>query len=288
MDRLLKSLENRGSLFWTIVSVILVGLLGIVDYLTGYEISFSLFYLAPVALATSYVSFGLGLMISILSAVTWLIAEIAAGKEYTQAIIYIWNTLIRFGFFIIVTYLISELRKVHEAQRILARTDYVSGAMNARSFNELVEMEIGRSRRYEHPFTVAYIDLDNFKAVNDNLGHDVGDEAIRFVASELKTHLRGTDIVARLGGDEFALLLIATGQPEAQLIITRLHARLIERMQRKNWPVTLSIGVVICGIAPPSAEKLMKMADELMYTVKNTTKNDVRFATYMGSQSGKC
>ena len=127
IGHLAKSLENRSSLFWTIAGIILVGLLGIVDYLTGYEISFSLFYLAPVALVTSYVSLRLGLIISILSAVTRLVAEIAAGKEYTQAIIYLWNTLIRFGFFMIMTYLISELRKVHEVQRTLARTDYVSG-----------------------------------------------------------------------------------------------------------------------------------------------------------------
>jgi predicted signal transduction protein with EAL and GGDEF domain len=163
MDRLFTSLEKRGSLFWTIAGITLVGLLGIVDYLTGYEISFSLSYLAPIALVTSYVSLQLGLMISILSAVTWLAAELEAGKEYTHTIFYLWNTLIRFGFFIIITYLISELRKMHQAQRILASTDYVSGAMNARSFNELVEMEIDRSRRYQHPFTVAYIDLDNFK-----------------------------------------------------------------------------------------------------------------------------
>ena len=282
MDKIFESLEKRGSSFWTIGGITSVVLLGIVDYLTGYEISFSLFYLAPVAAVTWYVNQKLGLMVSVLSAMTWMVAEIAAGQRYTYPIIFLWNTLIRFGFFSIVTHLVSELNKAHKAQHALARTDYISGAINARSFNELVEMELGRLRRYRHPFTVAYIDLDNFKAVNDNLGHDAGDEVIRFMASELKFQLRGTDIVARLGGDEFAILLLATGEFEGQLVVSKLHTQLTEQIRQKNWPITLSIGAVICLAAPASVEDVLKMADKLMYTVKNSTKNDIRFATYVG------
>ncbi len=192
--------------------------------------------------------------------------------------------MIRFGFFVLVTYLVAEIRSVHEAQRLMARTDYVSGAVNARYFNELVEMEIARSRRYQYPFTVAYIDLDDFKQVNDNFGHDTGDEVIRFITSELKSQLRSTDTVARMGGDEFVLLLPTVGQSEAQSVIPRLHYELTQQMQQRNWPVTFSIGVVICVVAPASAKELIKMADELMYTVKNSTKNNFRCLTYTGVQ----
>ncbi len=284
MNRILESLEHQSHSFWIATGITSIGLLGIVDYLTGYEISFSLFYVAPIAAAAWFVNRRQGWTMSILSSITWLIAELASGQRYTSPFIYLWDTLIRLGFFILVTYLVAELRSAHEVQRSLARTDYVSGAVNARHFNELVEMEIARSRRYQYPLAVAYIDLDDFKQMNDAFGHDTGDEVIRFLARDLKARLRNTDIVARMGGDEFALLLPEVGQSESQAVISRLHADITQQMRQKGWPVTLSMGAVICAVAPDSAKELIRMADELMYTVKNSTKNNFRFLTYTGIQ----
>jgi diguanylate cyclase (GGDEF)-like protein len=222
---------------------------------------------------------------SVLSSTSWLIAEMAAGQNYTRPAIHLWNTMIRFGFFVLVTYLLTELRRAHEVQRLLARTDYVSGAVNARHFNELLEVEIARAYRYQLPLTMAYIDVDDFKRVNDSFGHDTGDEVLHFIVSVLQSQLRNTDTVARMGGDEFALLLPMAGQPEAQAVISRLHADLTQQMQQKNWPVTFSIGIVICVAAPASAKELIKLADELMYGVKNDTKNNFRFIIYTDTQS---
>ncbi|HSB02312.1 MAG TPA: GGDEF domain-containing protein [Anaerolineales bacterium] len=283
-NKIIESLEHRSRPFWIAAGILCIGLLGIVDYLTGYEVSFSLFYLAPIAAISWFANRNLGLTMSVLSGITWLTAELAAGQDYAHPIIYLWNTMIRFGFFVLVACLVAEVRSAHEVQRLMARTDYVSGAVNARYFNELVEMEIARSRRYQYPFTAAYMDLDDFKQVNDNFGHDTGDEVIRFITSELKSQLRSTDIVARMGGDEFVLLLPTVGQSEAQSVIPRLHYELTQQMQQRNWPVTFSIGVVICVVAPASAKELIKMADELMYMVKNSTKNNFRFLTYTGVQ----
>lgn len=267
------------------MGVFLVGMLGLVDYLTGYEISFSLFYLAPIASVAWFASRRRGLVLAVLSAGTWLAAEIAAGRTYTHPAIPIWNTLIRFGFFLIVTYLVSALRNNQEAHRTHARIDFVSGAVNARHFTELVEMEIERSRRYSSPFTLAYVDLDNFKQVNDRLGHNTGDEVLRAIASEMKLCMRATDVVARLGGDEFGLLLPATGHTEAEAAIAKLHRELTAHMRQKSWPVTFSIGAVISSTPPDSVDALIRMADQLMYTVKNTTKNDIRFGSYPGRGS---
>ncbi len=282
VNRILASLEERSQGLWIAVCILCIALLGVVDYLTGYEINFSLFYLAPIAAVSWFATRRLGLAMSVLSTLTWLIAGIAAGQNYTHSVIYLWNTMIRFGFFVLVTYLIAELRSAHEAQRLLARTDYVSGAMNARHFHELVELEMARSRRYTYPLTLVYMDLDDFKQVNDTFGHDTGDEVLRFIADELKSRLRSTDIVARMGGDEFALLLPTVGQPEAQPVISRLHADLTEEMQQSSWPVRFSMGVVICAAMPASAKELIKMADQLMYTVKNSTKNNFRILMYTG------
>lgn len=287
-SQILEFLENLDSLIWMVAGILFVALLGIIDYLTGYEISVSLFYLAPIALIAWFVNGRMGFAISILSSLTWLVTEFAAGQRYSQPLVFLWNTLIRLGFFVIVTYLISELRTSHEIQRNLARTDPISGTINARYFGELVDTEIARSRRYHYTFTMAYIDLDNFKLINDSFGHDAGDDVIRFIAAELKYRLRRVDVIARLGGDEFAILLPVTGQTDARIVISRLHANLTAQMKQKGWPVTFSIGALTCTEAPESARELIKMADQLMYEVKNSTKDDTRFAIYAGNLVTQC
>jgi diguanylate cyclase (GGDEF)-like protein len=126
------------------------------------------------------------------------------------------------------------------------------------------------------------MDMDNFKRVNDLFGHKMGDEVLRLIASELKSKLRKTDIIARLGGDEFALLLPSARLPEADVVISKMRTNLAEEMRQRNWPVTFSIGVVVCLAPPHSAEQIIDKADELMYEVKNSTKNNVRFTTWDG------
>ena len=280
IKRIFEILENEHPIFWTAVGIGSIGLLGIIDTLTGNEITFSLFYMAPIVVVTWAVHQEAGLFMSLLSALTLLGAEVAAGQTYSSPSIYVWNTLIRAVFYVIVTYLVAELHKARREEQLAARTDFVSGAANARHFHELLQMEINRIHRYPHPVTVVYIDIDNFKLVNDLFGHKIGDEVLRSIATELKVQLRRTDIVARVGGDEFALLLPSTHQPEAKVVISKVKTNLVETMKQRNWPVTFSMGAVTCVSPPHSPEQLLNMADELMYQVKNSTKNDVRFFTW--------
>ena len=283
--RFLETIENRSPLFWMVTGFTVVGLLGLIDYATGNELNISLFYLIPIALVTWAVDHKTGLFLSFLSGLTLLGAEIAAGQIYSHSLFYFLNTLVRTAFYVVVVYLVTELQKSRKEEQLAARTDYITGAVNARYFNELLQMEISRIRRYPHPITLVYVDIDNFKLVNDLFGHKVGDEVLRFIATELKSQLRVTDTVARLGGDEFVLLLPSTRQPEARLVVSKVYAKLIEKMRQKNWPVTFSMGAVSCEFSPYSAEQLVNMADELMYEVKNSTKNDIRFRTWMGEKS---
>jgi len=280
IKRIFEILDDGHPIFWTAVGIGSIGLLGIIDTLTGNEITFSLFYMAPIVVVTWTVHQEAGLLMSMLSALTLLGAEVAAGQTYSSPTIYVWNTLIRAVFYVIVTYLVAELHKARREEQLAARTDFVSGAANARYFHELLQMEINRIHRYPHPVTVVYIDIDNFKLVNDLFGHKIGDEVLRSIAIELKAQLRRTDIVARVGGDEFALLLPSTHQPEAKVVISKVQTNLVEMMKQRNWPVTFSMGAVTCVSPPHSPEQLLNMADELMYQVKNSTKNDVRFFTW--------
>src|SRR6266542_151796 len=140
IQKIFEILENRGLVFWMPAGIILIGLLGALDSLTGNEIDFSFFYLAPIVLVTWSVGQRTGLLMSALSAFIMLGAESAAGQKYSQPDIYVLNTLIRAGFFMVVTYLVAELHKSHREERLAARTDFVTGAFNARYFTELLQM----------------------------------------------------------------------------------------------------------------------------------------------------
>ncbi len=283
--RFFGALENRSPLFWTVAGIAIIGLLGILDYVTGNELTLSLFYLIPIVLVTWVVDRKAGLFMSFISGLTLLGAEIAAGQTYSYPIFYLLNTLVRTLFYVVVVYLVTELQQSRKEEQLAARTDFVTGAVNARYFNELLQMEISRIRRYPHPITLVYVDVDNFKLVNDLFGHKIGDDVLRCIADELKAQLRVTDTIARLGGDEFVMLLPSTRQAEARAVVSKVYANLIEKMTQRNWPVTFSMGAVTCEFSPYSAEQLVNMADELMYEVKNSTKNDIRFRTWAGEKS---
>jgi hypothetical protein len=182
-------IENRGPAFWAATGVLLVAVMGYVDYVTGYELSFSLFYLIPVCLVAWYSGRRLGLVISMLSAVAWPMADVASGHTYTYPALHVWNMLIRLGFFVIVTLLLAALHDAHDAEQRHARTDFLTGLLNARHFQEVADAELERVRRYGGPFSLAYLDLDNFKHVNDTFGHEVGDDVLATVGRQLAVSL---------------------------------------------------------------------------------------------------
>ena len=275
-------LEKRNNLFWIVTGISFIIVIGILDYLTGYEMAFSLFYLFPVTLLTWFAGRRIGFAASLASALMWLTADIASGNTYSRAVMY-WNGIIRFSFFVIVTLLLSALRRAHEREKELARSDSLTGAANTRSFSELVHMEMERAQRNKRPFTLAYVDLDNFKAVNDHFGHSTGDRVLSTIVSQAKSQLRKVDVVARLGGDEFAFLMPETDQPAAQAAIQRVQRYLLDEMLRNKWPVTFSIGVLTCQDIPASFDELLKCADDVMYSVKNNGKDSVHFAIYEGA-----
>lgn len=257
----------------------LIGVIGVLDYLTGFEIAFSSFYVIPISFITWLMTRRLGIIASFVSASIWLWADIASGHSYLHPLIPLWNGLIRLSFFLVITYLLSALKESMMREKLLARTDFLTGAANSRSFFELLHVENDRMQRFEEqPFTLVYIDLDNFKTVNDQLGHHTGDNVLRTVVEYAVKHLRKIDVIARLGGDEFALLLPETSQESAHVVIAKLHSGLLEEMQLNSWPITFSIGVLTCNVALHSTEELLKIADELMYAVKCGSKNAVKYS----------
>lgn len=271
-------LEARSRGFWSITGFALILLIGALDYLTGFEVSFSLFYLVPIALGTWFAGRRTGLVLSVVSALTWFVADTADAQRYTFVTTGYWNAYIRLSFFVVVTFLLAALRRAFRRISELTRLDPLTGALNSRAFTEQLQIEAKRAERYGHPFTLAYIDLDNFKRINDSRGHLVGDEVLRSVVTAVFQCVRVNDSVGRLGGDEFALLLPETDAATAQNTVKKIQDCLLTEMARRGWPVTFSIGVVTRRGGRGDVSTLLCEADALMYEVKRETKNGVRYS----------
>ena len=261
-----------------VFTLILVGVIGAADYLTGSEIAFSIFYLIPISLVTWHVGRRAGLPISFLSALIWLICDRAASPHAINMIIGYWNGLVRLGFFIVQTLLLSSLKKTLEREKKLSRTDSLTETGNSRYFIEILRNEMERSRRSARSFTVVYMDIDDFKTVNDRLGHLQGDLVLQLLAGVLRRNLRRIDTVARLGGDEFGLLLPETEQEAAEKILERIRETLSAEMEKTQWPVTVSIGAATFVRSGHTVDEAIKIADDLMYSVKNLGKNGIKYS----------
>jgi len=278
---ILVSLEKQSKSLIVFVGLILIGIIGFIDYLTGHEFAFSVFYVLPISLVTWFANQRLGFGASVASAMIWLIADITTRQSYSSPFIPFWNFFISFAFFIIITLLLSSLKSSLE----LAYTDHLTSAINPRYFYKLVQLEINHFQRYQHPFTVAYIDLDNFKSVNDQLGHAVGDQVLIALVNSINKVIRKSDFIARLGGDEFAVLFPQTDQESARIIFSKIQNSFVEVVRQENWSVTFSVGVLTCRTTPQTTDELIGMADELMYSAKSDGKNTVRYSTYAGNQA---
>lgn len=278
--RLLTSLEvlSTGRLISTATGFVLI--LGVIDYLTGFELSFSFFYIIPVSMIAWSLGRKMGLTFSVLSATVWLTSNMLSGQEVSTPFVGAWNTLLRFGFYAIITILLVELRSALEEERLLANTDPLTGALNRRSFNEIAEKKMIFSEVNKRPYTMVYIDVDNFKTINDTLGHAVGDLVLKTVVDTIKAQIRNADYLARLGGDEFAILLTDIDQEQAKPIVLRIQSSLLEKMKTSEWEITFSIGVLTVLSMPESADKLISLTDALMYEVKSTGKNAIQYSTY--------
>jgi diguanylate cyclase (GGDEF)-like protein len=280
LDQLSRYCEALSRPLLNAAALIVVFLIGFVDYLTGYEIELAIFYMGPIAVASWFTGRKSGLFIATASTAVILLANMGAGKASSETLIWLWNILAVFGFYLVAVFSLSSLKDTLEKERLHARTDSLTGAINSGHFKFLVYLEIERCRRYQRPFTFAYIDCDNFKLLNDRFGHHVGDEMLILVAQLMRDNVRKTDIVARLGGDEFGVLLPETGEQQGLAAIQKIRTMLLDAVRRRDWPITLSIGVVTYLRAPSVIDDVIRSADRLMYKVKKSGKDNLLQETH--------
>ncbi len=275
-------LEHLSPTAALLVAIGLTLVIGFLDYLAGPEVSSAIFYVLPIALAAWRGPRSMAFALSLLAAAVWYASGAAAGRTHTHPYLAYWNTATRLATFLLIAYLLAAFRSQLTKERQAADSDPLTGACNFRCFYQHAAREIERSRRFGHPFTLAYLDLDNFKAVNDTFGHGTGDELLCEVVRTMQAHTRKIDIVARLGGDEFALLFIETGEQASREAIESLRRMLNERMQEAGWPVTVSIGMVTYQVPPRDVAQMLEHADALMYAVKKSGKNNLMHSVWKG------
>ena len=173
---------------------------------------------------------------------------------------------------------IRELTKAYEALQIEANTDPLTEVSSRRPFLRTVEAEFERAQRFAHPLSVAMLDIDHFKRVNDTYGHDAGDQALRSLAGLMISEFRTIDFVGRLGGEEFALVFPETELQGATIACERLLANLRAtevRLDGATISLTASIGVSGMTEQTANGAALLKRADELLYLAKNGGRNCV-------------
>lgn len=269
---MLEKLRKQPALLLLGEGLALVGLIGLFDYLTGPEIAFSIFYAVPIGLMVWGMGLKAGIGFSMLSALVWLGADLMSGHPYSHAVIPYWNAAVRLGFFTLISLILAALRNALDREFIMARTDGLTGAANGRQFEQAGSEAIARLAQDGEPFTLVYVDLDNFKQVNDRFGHARGDTLLGEACMGIRSVLRKGDTVARLGGDEFGVILTAVGADRAQEVVSRIHGKLSLPSLESELGVGASIGAVTVSNVPRSFDDVIKAADAAMYAVKSAGK----------------
>lgn len=255
----------------------LMVLVAVLDHLTGFELSFSVFYLLPIVLVTWYSQRWIGYLFSGAAAITWLFIDYASNHTYSNNLIPLWNSGVRLSFFLVTATLLAELKARLKYEKTMAKIDGLTEIFNARAFKELAGSFLELAARHRHPVALGYIDVDNFKTVNDRLGHSEGDRVLKAVAGTLKRCVRTTDVVGRLGGDEFAVFLPESDSAGARVMFTRIHEELQSAADAGDWPIGFSVGVAVFTAVPDSIDDALKIADSLMYRVKKAGKNNLLY-----------
>jgi len=177
---------------------------------------------------------------------------------------------------------ITDINRTREQLRFMAYHDQLTGLPNRRLFHDLLDQCLRRAQRNREKVAVLFLDLDNFKTVNDCYGHEAGDQLLVQLATILRLCLRDSDILCRWGGDEFVIALGQLSEKEdASKVAEKLCQAVVNHMERHfgECQVSTSIGISLFPEHAAVADNLIRTADQAMYTAKQQGKNRFRYAT---------
>jgi diguanylate cyclase (GGDEF)-like protein len=255
-------------------------LLGLLRTATDADFTFASLVVLPV-LAIAWIGGKRdGLVVAFLASTVWIVGDITASERQFSAEWVPWaNAVTRLMTYSLVVLLAAKIRRQLAKEHEYATRDALTGLQNRRAFLEAGAAEVERAKRYGHSMAVIFLDLDDFKQLNDSKGHDAGDAALRATAKALIAALRSSDRIARLGGDEFAVLLpeieCAAASEAGRKVLLAVNAAL-----QAFAPVKASIGIAWFMEADRLLPAMLKAADELMYEVKESGKHDMRSRSF--------
>lgn len=258
-----------------------VAAVAVVDYATAGRFPLEVFYVPGVLLAGWRSGLSWGIPTAVACSVLPALVDVwAGGVARREALI---DAAVHAVFFASLAVVAARLRSAYAHQRHLATTDWLTGLPNSRALRDAAPRLLAEARRRGCPLAVAMLDCDNFKAINDALGHHAGDDALRHFAAALTAPLRGCDLAARVGGDEFAILLPDCDAQQARRIFDDVRNWLQSAAAAPAMRITASIGVAVFTQAPEHLETALRAADALMYQIKASTKNNVNIQVIPGS-----
>lgn len=266
-------MRNWMKISLALLSLIMVASLGLFDYFTGIEVPLSIFYLIPIGISAWYVNRAAGYLSSLGSVLAYWLSHSATLEALSQPEILYINCGARLVFFMLVAFIMHRLKYMLVAEVKFARTDPLTGIANRRYFYERAQLAVNQSKRSGRPISLAFMDLDDFKPLNDMWGHSHGDQILLMITQGLSNNIRNIDLAARLGGDEFGLLLPDTDRVSAVKVVEKLQGILLELMATQGYPITFSFGIASFVSAPESVDLLINKADRLMYRAKEMGKN---------------
>jgi diguanylate cyclase (GGDEF)-like protein len=280
-DRTVDRLSNNPTTVFAL-GLATIAVIAYIDRLTGTELSMTTLYLIPVAVAAWYIGRTSGRIMAIVAGCAQVAADFMGSQGAAGLPTVFWNAAMIIVLSVVVGEVLTRLHTALDSEHELARTDALTGLPNTRSFSELASIELERSRRYSRIFTIAVLDLDNFKSVNDTLGHGAGDRLIRDVGRALRANLRRVDTVARLGGDEFTMVLPETDGEQAAIAMSHVRVALRELTAAYGPVVQASIGAVTFSTPPKTVAEMLRLADTAMYRAKATGRDRVVSITLPG------
>lgn len=262
------------------ISLVLVGAAGCGDFLADGHVSMLLLYAAAVLLSGWYCGRVGGMIVAAAATTSWLVVNLIHQPPGEGNLIFSWNAFSRLAIFMLIASAASSqarLKSALERESHKSGADRLTGLLNGAAFRERVEEEMDRSRRYNHPFSLALIDLDEFQLINETQGGSRGDRLLQETGETIVRCVRKTDIAGRVGGDEFTVLFPETDGKQARSAVEKLLMALDMMTSRSGWQVTASIGVVSCTKGIETYDALLDRAGAMLDAAREKGKNGAEF-----------
>jgi len=255
-----------------LVGLLLTGAIAFVDVQSGPGFRVFPLYFIPISLGAWVARRTGATVFALLASVSWGVSNWSWHEHEVHFATNVLTQLVAFGS---VAALTASMRRNYDVAVHTSMIDALTGLANIRGFYERFGAALELAQRRSDPLALVYIDLDDFKAVNDAEGHAEGDRVLQALATAMREGVRKTDVAARLGGDEFALVLTDGTREATEKAVRRLRERFDEVTDERGWPVRLSVGALVLDPVERDVRlvDLMREADALMYEAKNEGKD---------------